>query len=250
MRLSRRVSLPRFQHECLFAIPRENPLQGKIRMKILLFLTSASAALLALTQAHANLVIDVLDNGVSVGTAESTTGSVVLDVTTDPAFDTIGVDATGAPILPEASLSSATMAVSSASFSGTHTLTVDVLQSGFEVHNTESTFNVDNFVGEPGPTTESTFGGPTTNFPERLLLDTATFPAGTMASTVGPLSNGISEITADGSQYVISFTQRDQSVSDTIELATSSPELSTWAMMLLGFAGLGFVGYRRALRTA
>jgi hypothetical protein len=24
------------------------------------------------------------------------------------------------------------------------------------------------------------------------------------------------------------------------------PEFSTWAMMLLGFAGLGFAGYRRA----
>jgi hypothetical protein len=28
------------------------------------------------------------------------------------------------------------------------------------------------------------------------------------------------------------------------------PEPSTWAMMLLGFAGLGFIGYRRARRTA
>lgn len=28
------------------------------------------------------------------------------------------------------------------------------------------------------------------------------------------------------------------------------PELSTWAMLLIGFAGLAFAGYRRALRTA
>ena len=28
-------------------------------------------------------------------------------------------------------------------------------------------------------------------------------------------------------------------------VAVSAPELSTWAMMLAGFAGLGFVGYRR-----
>jgi hypothetical protein len=28
------------------------------------------------------------------------------------------------------------------------------------------------------------------------------------------------------------------------------PEAPTWAMMLAGFAGLGFIGYRRALRTA
>ncbi len=29
------------------------------------------------------------------------------------------------------------------------------------------------------------------------------------------------------------------------EFAVAAPELSTWAMMLAGFAGLGFVGYRR-----
>ena len=29
-------------------------------------------------------------------------------------------------------------------------------------------------------------------------------------------------------------------------LASSVPEPSTWAMMILGFAGLGFAGYRRA----
>jgi hypothetical protein len=28
-----------------------------------------------------------------------------------------------------------------------------------------------------------------------------------------------------------------------------TPEPSTWAMMLIGFAGLAFAGYRRALRT-
>jgi hypothetical protein len=32
--------------------------------------------------------------------------------------------------------------------------------------------------------------------------------------------------------------------------ATPIPETSTWAMMLLGFAGLGFVGYRSARRRA
>lgn len=30
------------------------------------------------------------------------------------------------------------------------------------------------------------------------------------------------------------------------DMATSTPEASTWAMLLLGFAGLGFAGYRKA----
>jgi hypothetical protein len=31
---------------------------------------------------------------------------------------------------------------------------------------------------------------------------------------------------------------------------TDTPEMSTWAMMLIGFAGLGFAGYRRSVRLA
>jgi hypothetical protein len=31
---------------------------------------------------------------------------------------------------------------------------------------------------------------------------------------------------------------------------TDTPEMSTWAMMLVGFAGLGFAGYRRSVRLA
>jgi hypothetical protein len=38
---------------------------------------------------------------------------------------------------------------------------------------------------------------------------------------------------------------------DEVGLSTSTvPEASTWAMMMLGFAGLGFAGYRRANRLA
>ena len=31
--------------------------------------------------------------------------------------------------------------------------------------------------------------------------------------------------------------------------ASAVPEPSTWAMMLLGFAGLGFFGYRRTVKA-
>jgi hypothetical protein len=33
-----------------------------------------------------------------------------------------------------------------------------------------------------------------------------------------------------------------------VPMVAPVPELSTWAMMLLGFGGLGFAGYRRARR--
>jgi hypothetical protein len=33
---------------------------------------------------------------------------------------------------------------------------------------------------------------------------------------------------------------------DSVSVSPGVPELSTWAMMLLGFGALGFAGYRRA----
>jgi PEP-CTERM motif len=36
----------------------------------------------------------------------------------------------------------------------------------------------------------------------------------------------------------------------TFQLALGTPEPSTWAMTLLGFAGLGFVGYRTSRGTS
>ena len=35
-----------------------------------------------------------------------------------------------------------------------------------------------------------------------------------------------------------------------VNVASDVPEPSTWAMMVLGFAGLGFAGYRRSRKTA
>jgi NAD/NADP transhydrogenase alpha subunit len=32
-------------------------------------------------------------------------------------------------------------------------------------------------------------------------------------------------------------------------IAASTPEPSTWAMMILGFAGLGFAGYRKSRKA-
>ena len=40
------------------------------------------------------------------------------------------------------------------------------------------------------------------------------------------------------------------STSDASNFAATAPEPSTWAMMLMGFAGLGFAGYRRARLAA
>jgi MYXO-CTERM domain-containing protein len=37
---------------------------------------------------------------------------------------------------------------------------------------------------------------------------------------------------------------------DNVSVSAAAPELSTWAMMLLGFAGIGFLAWRRSRKAA
>ena len=43
-----------------------------------------------------------------------------------------------------------------------------------------------------------------------------------------------------------SITSENRYLYGTVTLASGVPEPSTWAMILVGFVGLGFVGYRRS----
>jgi hypothetical protein len=57
-------------------------------------------------------------------------------------------------------------------------------------------------------------------------------------------------VTATATSQVLEFTALNTGISGSLgneitNVAVSAPEASTWAMMLAGFVGLGFVGYRR-----
>lgn len=216
---------------------------------------ACAAALLTAPVAHsAVLFLQVWDNGALIGSAgPSTFGIIHFTDTGDPAFASISVDANGPSVLPFADLSSTTLDISSGSISTPHVLTVDVFQIGVSAAagtNTMSTFTVNNLIGHPGPTTESTFFDGTDST-LGTLLHTATFPAGTTTATFGPVNTVLtSALTADAEQYTITFTRPRQSANDTIELTTGIPETSTWAMMLLGFASLAYAAHRRVKAPA
>jgi hypothetical protein len=64
---------------------------------------------------------------------------------------------------------------------------------------------------------------------------------------------GIFEETSDGittQQTAIYATIASLSVSSAVSLSSDVPEPSTWAMMILGFAGIGFMAYRRKSKPA
>jgi PEP-CTERM motif len=71
------------------------------------------------------------------------------------------------------------------------------------------------------------------------LSDTATY-AGQSLATLG-LAPGV---------YLYTFGSGTDADSFTIKVGAPVPEPSTWAMMLIGFAGLGYAGWRGSRRTA
>jgi len=64
----------------------------------------------------------------------------------------------------------------------------------------------------------------------------------TVAETASPLD--VTQDLLSAAAIAAGFTATFQS-----DLDAAVPEPTTWAMMLLGFAGLGYAGYRRARQT-
>ncbi len=81
------------------------------------------------------------------------------------------------------------------------------------------------FIEENNPEPGGTWGAETTS----------TAPAGQLAAQFDVLSPGAWTIMPEQLAFNLTF--------------TAVPEPSTWAMMILGFAGLGFIGYRQARKA-
>jgi hypothetical protein len=196
-----------------------------------------TAAILAATAvpAAATLQIEVFDNGSLIDNVTGITTGAASLTANDTNFANITINAQGSPILPNADLSSVTLdATAAVGFSGSHELTIDVLQSDIAGRgNTLSTFTVNGLTNDPGPTTESTFasGG---------LLASHTFPAALLDGSFGPVSAAAGVFTTDETQFAIDFTAPRQSFGGSVQLTTGVPEPSTWAMLLVGF---GFMAW-------
>ena len=210
---------------------------------------SAACALLAAAAlpASATLQIEVFDNGALIDNITGITTGAASLTTNDANFANITINAQGSPILPKADLSSVTFdATTSSSFSGTHTLTVDALQSSITgTGNTLSTFTVNGLINDPGPTTESTFA-------DGALLASHTFPVALLDGSFGPVSAATGAFTSDETQFAIDFlftvAARSSRSAAPAQLTTGVPEPRTWAMLIAGFGLMTLLGVRRARR--
>jgi hypothetical protein len=65
-----------------------------------------------------------------------------------------------------------------------------------------------------------------------------------VAATAGPVNFDLYYVEGNGSPAVLSLNLPNARLTDPI------PEPSTWAMMILGFFGIGFMAYRRKSKPA
>jgi hypothetical protein len=87
-----------------------------------------------------------------------------------------------------------------------------------------------------------------TNGPILGLDSYSCAPSGNFPCTAlgGPLSS-ITSLTSTSTSFDVSFEAMRSG--ETYVFGAAVPEPATWAMMGLGFAGLGFAGYRRSRKT-
>ncbi len=79
------------------------------------------------------------------------------------------------------------------------------------------------------------------------VINTANYAALTPGGTVSSYVNIFDSLVITG----ISFSSTNKAFEfDNLTLAGAVPEASTWAMMILGFLGLGFFGYRKSSRDS
>lgn len=212
-------------------------------MKIKSIAMMISVALSAITPASANVVTVI------------TTGTVTSGADTFGMFGAVGSDLTGAQFtatytfdLSDATYTE-TFPAGGSFYSGGHAPFTTWAPGGsaiFTINDQSIAFNgASNWAisAEPYRLAQLVYQGPGNYIQTMVVSPSFSFPS-TVDASFGPLDVPPSQYS---SSYLIygGGSEIDLNVTTVTQLAGGVPEPSTWAMMILGFAGVGFMAYRR-----
>jgi hypothetical protein len=208
--------------------------------RILAGVLAGAAVMVASATANAAVLFEFSTNGGATFTAVPGTGSPVVSgsFTSTNFSGTI----TGSAVTSPAALFGQTLDVNS---TGTGAIEILITSTGntAPIGTTGFMSSFTNNVPGPFTVTETTFEDSTNAaFGTGTQLGTQTFTSlGSSSSSKGV--TGVTNPYSLTEEFVIAATGQGTS-NDTINIS-AVPEASTWMMMILGFAGLGFLGYRR-----
>jgi len=223
---------------------RRASLGAAIGIGVLAWGTSANAA--------ATISLEVFDGATLIGSVSNVLGGFATVSGSDANFSSFSVTSNGVPVIPSPDFG--TLTIDAQAVSGSHTLTVLATQQGLTgfpsgvlasswaanyLVNPQnvSSVAVANFI-DPGNGAFAT----TTPIGSHTFTGGVNGSFGPVNTAVGPGLTTFSET----ERFVISFTGAAD-VQANSQIATAVPELRTWAMMLLGFLGLGFA-FRQSRR--
>jgi len=116
--------------------------------------------------------------------------------------------------------------------------TLDSLIRGPEIYTTHNTIRIRSYgPPQPGDSASGGWGPIIATVPFNLSGDTITFSAPFDLFNNSPFFT-----------YTIQ-TDYNGAAQEYVQGSTAAPEPATWAMMLLGFAGLGYAGYRKSRKS-
>jgi PEP-CTERM motif len=226
--------------------------------KLLLLGATALAVALGVTSALAQSAIGIriFEDGVLLSSSGFVTGGFQSLTINNSDFSVINVTATGSPLTPFPDFGSISTNISSAAFTGTHTLTILATQIGIQPGDPNVSFlnsySTNFLAGAPnvGSVSFSNFVSPVNAaFAQTLNIGgLTTFTGGAggeLLNLPGFASLGGLGLYSETTVMSAVFNGGLTNIQTTDQI-TGVPEPATWGMMLLGFAGLGFA-FRRKL---
>jgi PEP-CTERM motif len=228
-------------------------------MKRLLLASAMLAATIGLASAQSTIQINIFEDGTSIAFATSVGGGSASINTGTPDFSQITVGTTGNPLTPFPDFGTTNTSVSTNFLNGPHTLLILATQFGIPPSNPVSeaflnTFTTNTLVGgaNVASVTFGNFVDPlNTPFAETQSIGTSTFFSSGILSNLPGVGNGLNgPLFSETMALQLVFNGGISQVQSTDQISAGVagvPEPSTWAMMLIGFAGLGFA-FRQSRR--